>query len=101
MIEICDFGLPAVFVAAPPVLRSIRNTAQRGHGSGTTLMLPHGSGMPFARYTARRNPGAYASKKCQCRYGDTDVIRRIITADVTPSRAPASTECASRIRKRR
>ena len=50
MIEICDLGLCAVFaVPAPAVLRSNRKTAQRGHGSGTTLMLPQGSGMPLAR----------------------------------------------------
>ncbi len=31
-----------------------RNTAQRGQGSDTRLMLPQGNGMPLPRYTARR-----------------------------------------------
>ena len=47
MTEICETG--GIGERPGTSSRSRRNTAHFGQGSGTTLMLPHGSGMPLPR----------------------------------------------------
>ena len=98
MIEICDLRR---LRRRRSGLRSNRNTAQRGHGSGTTLMLPQGSGMPLAAVHRAQEPRRIGIEEMPV------AIRR--DRGHAPhhhrrghaKRAPASTECASRMRKRR